>query len=65
MADVVKVTIYVVNIKNNTEVWRARQEFLTGIFHARHWLKSEALRAPRFSSRSKQQLVSAPANGCW
>ena len=63
MADVVKMTIYVVNIKNNTEVWRARQEFLAGISHARHWLKSEALRAPRFSSRSKQQLVSAPANG--
>jgi len=29
MADVVKVSIYVVNIKNNTEVWRARQEFFT------------------------------------
>lgn len=32
MADVVKVTIYVVDIKQNTEVWRARQEFFTGDF---------------------------------
>jgi enamine deaminase RidA (YjgF/YER057c/UK114 family) len=32
MADIVKVTIYVVNISQNTEVWRARQEFFTGDF---------------------------------
>ena len=35
MADVVKMTIYVVNIKNNTAVWRARQSSLAGISHAR------------------------------
>ena len=32
ISDVVKMTIYVVNIKKNTEVWRARQEFFTGDF---------------------------------
>jgi 2-iminobutanoate/2-iminopropanoate deaminase len=32
MSDVVKLTIYVVNIKQNTEVWRARQEFFSGDF---------------------------------
>ena len=32
MSDIVKVTIYVVDIKQNTEVWRARQEFFTGDF---------------------------------
>jgi enamine deaminase RidA (YjgF/YER057c/UK114 family) len=32
MSDIVKMTIYVVNIKKNTEVWRARQEFFTGDF---------------------------------
>ena len=32
MSDVVKMTIFVVNIKKNTEVWRARQEFLSGDF---------------------------------
>ena len=32
--DVVKLTIFMVNIKNNTEVWRARREFFTGDFPA-------------------------------
>jgi enamine deaminase RidA (YjgF/YER057c/UK114 family) len=32
MDDVARVTIYVVNIRQNTEVWRARQEFFTGNF---------------------------------
>ncbi|HYC46168.1 MAG TPA: RidA family protein [Burkholderiales bacterium] len=32
--DVVKMTIFMVNIKNNTEVWRARREFFTGDFPA-------------------------------
>ena len=32
--DIVKMTIFVVNIKNNTEVWRARREFFTGDFPA-------------------------------
>ena len=32
MSDIVKMTIYVVNIKRNTGVWRARQEFSTGDF---------------------------------
>jgi 2-iminobutanoate/2-iminopropanoate deaminase len=32
--DVVKLTIFMVNIRNNTEVWRARREFFTGDFPA-------------------------------
>ena len=32
--DVVKLTIFMVNIKSNTEVWRARREFFTGDFPA-------------------------------
>ena len=32
--DIVKMTIYMVNIKHNTEVWRARREFFTGDFPA-------------------------------
>ncbi len=32
--DIVKMTIFVVNIKNNIEVWRARREFFTGDFPA-------------------------------
>jgi 2-iminobutanoate/2-iminopropanoate deaminase len=34
MADVVKITVFVVNIKNNTKVWAARREFFTGNFPA-------------------------------
>ena len=32
MADVVKIPIYCTNIRDNTEVWRARREFFTGDF---------------------------------
>lgn len=34
MDDIVKMTIYVTNIKNNTQVWEARKEFFTGDFPA-------------------------------
>jgi len=46
MADVVKVTIYVVNIKQNTEVWRARQEFFQGDFPASTLVQVAALGTP-------------------
>ena len=32
MADVVKIVIYCTNIRDNTEVWRARREFFSGDF---------------------------------
>ena len=34
MADVVKVTIFLVDITRNTEVWKARREFFSGDFPA-------------------------------
>lgn len=34
LADIVKMTIYMVDIKKNTEVWRARREFFSGDFPA-------------------------------
>ena len=46
MADVVKVTIYVTNIKNNTKVWKARAEFFTGDFPASTLVEVSALAAP-------------------
>ena len=46
MADVVKVTIYVTNIKNNTKVWQARREFFTGDFPASTLVEVRALAAP-------------------
>jgi len=46
MADVVKVTIYVTNIKNNTKVWAARREFFKGDFPASTLVEVSALAAP-------------------
>lgn len=34
LADIVKMTIYMVDIRENTEVWRARREFFSGDFPA-------------------------------
>lgn len=44
--DVVKVTIYVVDIKQNKEVWRARQEFFSGDFPASTLVEVSALGSP-------------------
>jgi enamine deaminase RidA (YjgF/YER057c/UK114 family) len=46
MSDLVKMTIYVVNIKQNTEVWRARQEFFTGDFPCSTLVEVRNLAAP-------------------
>ena len=46
MSDIVKMTIYVVNIKQNTEVWRARQEFFTGDFPCSALVEVRSLAAP-------------------
>jgi len=45
-ADVVKVTIYMVDIKQNKEVWRARQEFFSGDFPASTLVEVSALGTP-------------------
>lgn len=46
MSDVVKMSIYVVNIKKNTEVWRARQEFFTGDFPCSTLVEVRSLATP-------------------
>jgi enamine deaminase RidA (YjgF/YER057c/UK114 family) len=46
MADVVKITVYVTNIKNNVKVWAARREFFTGNFPASTLVEVRALAAP-------------------
>jgi enamine deaminase RidA (YjgF/YER057c/UK114 family) len=45
-ADVVKMTIYVVDIEQNKEVWRARQEFFSGDFPASTLVEVSALGSP-------------------
>jgi enamine deaminase RidA (YjgF/YER057c/UK114 family) len=44
--DIVKMTIFLVNIRNNTEVWRARREFFTGDFPASTLVEVRSLAGP-------------------
>ena len=53
MADVVKVTIYVTNIKNNTKVWKARAEFFNGNFPASTLVQVAALASPGDPGRDR------------
>jgi len=46
MADIVKVTIFVTDIKNREKVWKARQEFFTGNFPASTLVQVAALADP-------------------
>jgi 2-iminobutanoate/2-iminopropanoate deaminase len=46
MADVVKITIYVTDIRQRKEVWRARQEFFTGNFPVSTLVEVSALAEP-------------------
>jgi enamine deaminase RidA (YjgF/YER057c/UK114 family) len=46
MADVVKIIVYVTNIKNNTKVWKARAEFFKGNFPASTLVQVAALASP-------------------
>ena len=46
LEDIVKMTIYMVNITNNTEVWRARREFFSGDFPASTLVEVRALATP-------------------
>ncbi len=46
MDNLVKMTIYVVDITKNTEVWRARREFFSGDFPASTLVEVRALAKP-------------------
>ena len=46
MADIVKVTIFVTDIKNREKVWKARQEFFSGDFPASTLVQIAALATP-------------------
>jgi len=46
MDNLVKMTIYVVNIEKNTEVWRARREFFSGDFPASTLVEVRSLAKP-------------------
>jgi enamine deaminase RidA (YjgF/YER057c/UK114 family) len=62
MADVVKMTIYVVNIKNNTEVWRARQEFFSADFPCSTLVEVRSLATPEILVEIEAIACIGPAN---
>lgn len=47
MDDVVKLVIYVTNMKDNKEIWRARQEFFSGDFPTSTLVQVAALASPQ------------------
>ncbi len=49
MADIVKVTIFVTDIRNREEVWRARREFFSGNFPVSTLVEVSALAAPEMT----------------
>jgi len=46
MSDVVKITVFLTKIANNTKVWQARREFFSGDFPASTLVEVSALAAP-------------------
>lgn len=46
MSDVVKLNIYVIDIKKNKEIWRARREFFSGDFPTSTLVQVSALGRP-------------------
>ena len=46
ISDVAKITIFVTNIKQNTEVWRARREVFSGDFPASTLVEVKGLATP-------------------
>ena len=46
LGDLVKMTIYMVDITKNTEVWRARREFFSGDFPASTLVEVRSLAGP-------------------
>lgn len=49
LADIVKVTIFVTDIKNREKVWKARQEFFTGNFPVSTLVQVAALATPELT----------------
>ena len=46
MNDIMSITVYVTNLDENTEVWRARREFFTGDFPASALVEVSNLASP-------------------
>ena len=64
MDNLIKMTMYVVDIKNNTEVWRARREFFTGDFPASTLVEVRSLQSREVMDRDRsRRLCQLPTIG--
>ena len=53
MNDIMSITVYVTNLDENTEVWRARREFFTGDFPCSTLIEVKRVGSPRPARRSR------------
>ena len=56
MDDVMTVTIFVTNLNENTEVWRARREFFSGDFPCSTLIEVKAVGSPKMSPPLKVEI---------
>jgi len=56
MNDIMSITVYVTNLDENTEVWRARREFFTGDFPCSTLIEVKRVGSPKASPPLKVEI---------
>jgi 2-iminobutanoate/2-iminopropanoate deaminase len=56
MNDIISITVYVTNLDENTEVWRARREFFTGDFPCSTLIEVKRVGSPKASPPLKVEI---------
>lgn len=56
MNDIMSITVYVTNLDENTEVWRARREFFTGDFPCSTLIEVKRVGSPKASPPLKIEI---------
>ena len=63
MNDIMSITVYVTNLDENTEVWRARREFFTGDFPCSTLIEVKRVGSPKASPPLKVEINAAGVIG--
>lgn len=63
LADVVTMTIYVTDMKDNKEIWRARQEFFSGDFPCSTLVQVASLANPEIKLEITTQAMAGSGRG--
>ena len=56
MDDVISITVFVTNLRENEDVWRARREFFSGDFPCSTLVEVKALGSPKMSPPLKVEI---------